>query len=85
MSIEQYHANRMFGKRPEQLVGFKAKAHHLLGQLFQLLAWAAIALAVALPIYNAGKEDAREKIFRQLNRLEEDPQLLHDYIRDGGY
>ena len=85
MSTEQYHANRMFGTRPEQLVGFKAKSQHLIGQLIQLLVYAAIALAVALPIYNAGKEDAREKIFRQLNRLEEDPQLLHDYIRDGGY
>jgi hypothetical protein len=85
MSTEQYHANRMFGTRPEQLVGFKAKAQHLIGQLIHLIVWAAIALAVALPIYNAGKEDAREQIFRQLNRFQEDPQLLHDYIRDGGY
>lgn len=81
----QSYADRMFAKRPEPIVGFKAKAQYFIGALFRLLAWAAIALAIALPIYNAGKEHAREKIFRQLSLLAEDPQLLHNYIRDGGY
>jgi len=85
MDPMQYHANRMFGTRPEQLVGFKAKAQHLIGQLIHLIVYAAIALAVALPIYNAGKEDAREQIFDHLSDIAEDPQLLHDYIRDRGY
>jgi hypothetical protein len=85
MSSEQYHANRMFGKRPEIRVGFKEHMKGLWQDCGQAIAVSIVWLVICINYYNAGKEDAREKIFRQLNRLQEDPQLLHDYIRDGGY
>ena len=85
MSTEQYLADRMFGKRPEPRVGFKENAAYLVQELAKLVAVIIVFLAVAIPIYNAGKEDAREKFFRQLSRIAEDHQLLQEFIQEAGY
>jgi hypothetical protein len=83
MSTEQYHANRMFGKRPEIRVGFKEHMKGLWQDCGQAIAVSIVWLVICINYYNEGKEVGRERTLREINRVADDPELLHRYLMHG--
>lgn len=88
MSTEQYLADRMFGKRPQPRLGFKAHFEYWFGELMKLVLVAfglAVVWAFGEGFREAGRQQGHHDALREVSRLAEDHALLIDYLNKNGH